>query len=116
MPGPEPGRHRVRATAAALESQVIFIAFATAPVAQLSADVNGDRVVNIQDLVVVSRLRQAGQNEAHVNADSAVNIQEFVLVASELGAEAAAPSAWHRTSVDVPTRHTVEQERRRHTH
>ena len=108
--GPNPGRHRAQATAAALNSRILFIAIATAPVARLAADVNGDGVVNIQDLVIVSsHLGQDGQNGADVNGDGAVNIQDLVLVAGELGTEAAAPSAWHRTSGSVPPRATVEQ-------
>ena len=107
--GPDPGKHYVRATAPGLGSPVPFIAIATAA-AQLIADVNGDGVVNIQDLVVVSsRLGQAGQNEADVNGDGAVNIQDLVLVAGELGTAAAAPAAWHHTSVGVPSREKVEQ-------
>ena len=107
---PNLGRHRVQATAAALNSRILFIAIATAPVARLATDVNGDGVVNIQDLVIVSsHLGQDGQNGADVNRDGAVNIQDLVLVAGELGTEAAAPSAWHRTSGSVPPRATVEQ-------
>ena len=108
--GPNPGRHSIRATAAALESWVTFTAIATAPAARLATDVNADGVVNIQDLVLVSsRLGQTGQNVADVNGDGAVNIQDLVLVAGELRTEAAAPSAWQRTSGRVPSRATVEQ-------
>ena len=47
------------------------------------ADVNGDGIVNIQDLVLVSsRLGETGQNRADVNGDGVVNIQDLVLVAS----------------------------------
>ena len=108
--GPNPGRHRVRVTAPTLRSSVTFIAIATAPAARLAADVNGDGVVNIQDLVLVSaNFGQTGQNAADVNRDGAVNIQDLVLVAGEFGAEAAAPSAWQRISGRVPSRATVEQ-------
>ena len=108
--GPNPGRHRAQATAAALNSRILFIAIATAPAARLAADVTGDGIVNIQDLVVISsHLGQTGQNVADVNGDGAVNIQDLVLVAGELGTEAAAPSAWHRTLSNVPSRTTVEQ-------
>ena len=52
----------------------------------LKGDVNGDGVVNIQDLVLVaSNLGQAGQNPADVNSDGLVNIQDLVLVAGALG-------------------------------
>ena len=53
---------------------------------QLKGDVNGDGVVNIQDLVLVAgRLGQAGQNNADMNGDGVVNIQDLVLVAGALG-------------------------------
>ena len=107
--GSDPGRYSVHASATAVNS-VTFIAIATAPAARRTADVNGDGVVNIQDLVVVaSQIGQAGQNEADVNDDGAVNIQDLVLVAGALGADAAAPSAWQRTEVGVPPREKVQQ-------
>ena len=60
---------------------------------QLTGDVNGDGVVNIQDLVLVAgRLGQTGQNDADANGDGVVNIQDLVLVAGALGSAAAAPS------------------------
>ena len=59
----------------------------------LASDVNGDGIVNIQDLVLVaSNLGKTGQNAADVNADGIVNIQDLVLVAGALGTSAAAPS------------------------
>ncbi len=56
-------------------------------VPQLSPmDVNGDGVVNIQDLVLVaSSLGETGPTSADVNGDSIVNIMDLVLVAGELG-------------------------------
>ena len=60
---------------------------------QLKGDINGDGIVNIQDLVLVAgRLGQSGANSADVNGDGIVNIQDLVLVASALGSGAAAPS------------------------
>ena len=60
---------------------------------QLTGDVNGDSVVNIQDLVLVAgRLGQTGQNDADANGDGVVNIQDLVLIAGALGNTAAAPS------------------------
>lgn len=54
---------------------------------------NGDGIVNIQDLVLVaSNLGKTGQNATDVNGDGIVNIQDLVLVASALGSSAAAPS------------------------
>ena len=103
-------RNTVRATAEGIRSFAIFNATATGELTPLVADVNGDGAVNIQDLVLVaSRLGQAGENKADVNGDGAVNIQDLVLVAGELGTHAAAPSAWHHTSMGIPTRATVEQ-------
>ena len=76
----------------------------------ISADVNADGVVNVQDLVLVSsRLGQAGENAADVNRDGVVNIQDLVLVAGALGNAAAAPSAWHAASAELPSRARVEQ-------
>ena len=60
---------------------------------QLKGDINGDGIVNIQDLVLVAgRLGQTGTNAADVNGDGVVNIQDLVLVAGALGTSAAAPS------------------------
>ena len=76
----------------------------------ITADVNDDGVVNVQDLVLVSsRLEEAGENAADVNRDGVVNIQDLVLVAGELGGTAAAPSAYHAASVELPSRVRVEQ-------
>ena len=59
----------------------------------LKGDVNGDGIVNIQDLVLVaSNLGKTGQNAADINGDGQVNIQDLVLVAGALGTSAAAPS------------------------
>lgn len=57
------------------------------------ADVNGDGVVNIQDLVLVaSSFGQTAQSKADVNGDGVVNIQDLVLVAAAFGDSASAPS------------------------
>ena len=59
----------------------------------LAEDVNGDGVVNIQDLVlVVSSFGNTGKNNADVNGDGVVNIQDLVSVAAAIG-DAAAPFA-----------------------
>ena len=66
---------------------------------RLREDVNGDGVVNIADLVLVtSHLGETGQNAADVNGDGTVNIADLVLVAGALGTDAAAPA---RLSPDV---------------
>ncbi|MCG9132011.1 PQQ-binding-like beta-propeller repeat protein [Candidatus Poribacteria bacterium] len=74
----------------------------------LTADVNGDGEVNIQDLVAVAAaLGQTGENAADVNGDGEVNIQDLVAVAAALGQDAAAPAAIrqqataHLTAADV---------------
>ena len=60
---------------------------------RLKEDVNGDGIVNIQDLVLVaSNLGQSGSNSADVNDDGIVNIQDLVLVAGALGASDSAPA------------------------
>ncbi|MDE0088336.1 MAG: cohesin domain-containing protein, partial [Candidatus Poribacteria bacterium] len=60
---------------------------------QLKGDINGDGIVNIQDLVLVAgRLGQTGTSSADVNGDGIVNIQDLVLVAGALGTSASAPS------------------------
>ena len=61
--------------------------------AGLKGDVNGDGVINVQDLVLIaSNLDQTGQSRADVNGDGIVNIQDIVLVAGLLNNAAAAPS------------------------
>ena len=48
-------------------------------------DINGDGIVNIQDLVLAaSNLGEIGQNPADVNGDGQVNIQDLVLIAGAL--------------------------------
>ena len=60
---------------------------------QVAGDVNGDNVVNIQDLTLIAaRFGRTGKDAADVNGDGVVNIADLVLVAAALGAGAAAPS------------------------
>ena len=76
---------------------------------QLKGDVNGDGIVNIQDLVLVAgQLGQTGTNAADVNGDGQVNIQDLVLVAGALGTSAAAPSLFSQ-SVSALTAAEVKQ-------
>ena len=73
-------------------------------------DVNRDGVVNVRDLVFVgSNLGQTGPNDADVNGDGFVDIVDLVKVAGAFGAEAGAPSAWHRDSEIAPTRADVQR-------
>ena len=76
----------------------------------IAADVNGDGVVNVQDLVLVSaNFGQTGQHSADVNGDSVVNIADLVLIAGALGDAAVAPSAFRGTATALPSRATIEQ-------
>ena len=76
---------------------------------KLKGDVNGDGVVNIQDLVLVaSSFGKTGQNSADINADGVVNIADLVLVAGALGATAAAPSI-HAESLELLTAADVRE-------
>ncbi len=60
----------------------------------VNADVNGDGVVNILDLVAVAgALGHTGQIGADVNGDGVVNILDLVTVAGALGNTGAAPAA-----------------------
>ena len=63
---------------------------------KVMGDVNGDGVVNIQDLVAVAaNFGKDGQNDTDVNGDGVVNVKDLVLVAgvlADVGA-AATPSA-----------------------
>ena len=62
---------------------------------ELTADINGDGVVNIQDLVLVaSNFGKTGENAADVNTDGVVNIADLVLVAGNLGMGLGAPSLY----------------------
>ncbi len=76
----------------------------------IAADVNGDGVVNVQDLVLVSaNFGQTGQHSADVNGDGVVNIADLVLIAGALGDAAVAPSAFRGTATALPSRATIEQ-------
>ena len=60
---------------------------------KLEGDVNGEGVVNIQDLVLVaSSFGETGENAADINGDGVVNIADLVLVAGNLGTGLGAPS------------------------
>ena len=75
----------------------------------LAADVNRDRVVNIQDLMVVaSRFGHTGQDSADVNGDRVVNILDLVLVAGAMDTRAAAPSA-HQQALETLTAADVQK-------
>ena len=91
--GSSQGVTQVRASSEGIRSWVLFTAVGAEEVPQLVADVNGDGVVNIQDLVLVSgQFGKTGEHGADVNGDGVVNIQDLVLVAGAFEAGAAAPS------------------------
>ena len=76
---------------------------------KIAADVNGDGVVNIQDLVLVaSSLGKTGPTNADVNADGVVDIRDIVTVAGALGTAAAAPSL-HPQALSMFTAADVQQ-------
>ncbi len=85
--GPNPGSNRVAAIGYD-GFKAIFTATATLDVrtaSQIAEDVNGDDVVNIQDLVfVASNLGQTGEHAADVNGDGIVDILDLVKVSGEL--------------------------------
>jgi hypothetical protein len=75
---------------------------------QVEGDINGDGVVNIQDLFLIAGwFGQTGQNDADVNGDGVVNIQDLVFVVGRLGSAAAAP-AFHPHALAALTAADVE--------
>ena len=58
------------------------------------ADVNGDGVVNILDLVVVAQAFGKDSLQGDVNGDGVVNVFDLVFVAGAIGGGGAAPSAY----------------------
>ena len=79
----------------------------------LLGDVNGDGVVNILDLVVVSAnfgepVSEEG-NPADVNGDGRINIIDLVKVAGAFGTKASAPFALNSNLKGLPTRAEVQQ-------
>ena len=75
----------------------------------LAADVDGNGVVNILDLVRIAiRLGRTGPDPADVNRDGTVNIRDIVLAAALMGEEVAAPSQYvfgglHREDLGLQT-------------
>ena len=75
-----------------------------------SVDVNGDGIVNIQDLVLVSsNFGKTGQNPADVNGDGVVNISDLVLVAGAFGEGAAAAPTLHTSDLEGFTAADLQQ-------
>ena len=92
--GSSHGVNKVKASSEGIQSWVLFTAVGTEEAPQLVADVNGDGVVNVQDLkFVAAQFGQMGEDiPADVNGDGIVNIQDLVLVAGAFGG-AGAPAA-----------------------
>ena len=62
-------------------------------ISKVKLDVNGDGVVNMQDLTFVkAHFGEVGQNQADVNGDNIVDIRDLLEVAGEINSDAAAPS------------------------
>lgn len=77
---------------------------------RMPEDVNGDGIVNIQDLVLVAaNLGEIGQNTADINGDGTVNVLDLTRVAGALGTAAGAPSDWKRNLAFTPTREQVSE-------
>ena len=107
--GGDPGVIKIRVIAARVTYPVTFTAIAT-EVSRLAADVNGDGIVNIQDLVLVaSNLGQTGQSSADVNGDGIVNIQDLVRVAGALGQGTAAAPTLHASDLEGLTAADIQQ-------
>ena len=71
---------------------VISPSYSTTSPETLKEDVNGDGVVNTQDLVLVaSSYGQTGENVADINGDGIVHIYDIILVAAKLNTHPAAP-------------------------
>ena len=76
---------------------------------ELTADVNGDGVVDFQDLTLVyANLGKYGQNDADVNGDGIVNAEDIILVTAAIEAAGGAP-ALHTQVLHLFTREEVQQ-------
>lgn len=74
------------------------------------ADVNGDGVVDISDLVIVARnFGQTGLNAADVNRDAIVDIADLLIVASAMNEVAIAPIATHLSLYDTLTSTEIQK-------
>ena len=75
---------------------------------QIVGDVNRDGVVNITDLVLVTKsMGQTGQTDADINNDGVVNIADLVLVAGKIGTDGSAPLA-EPQALELPTAADVQ--------
>ena len=77
---------------------------------RLKADVNGDGVVDINDLIVVAtNFGQTGPNSADVNDDGIVDIADLLIVAAAIDNAAAAPLAHNQNLESIPSRTDVQK-------
>lgn len=87
-----------------LKDSEAFAEFATlvtegapAEMPALPADVDGNGVVDVQDLIfVATHLGEHGDPAADVNGDGVVDVQDVIFVAAAMNADAAAPSVYTR--------------------
>ena len=93
--GPNQGTNTVEVSAAGIQGKVTFHAVADTESPSITADVNGDGVVNLLDLIFVGYIleNEVPDLTADVNGDGVVSIQDLVLVASMFGNTVAAPPA-----------------------
>ena len=76
---------------------------------EIPEDVNGDGVLNIQDLVrVSSNFGKTGENEADVNGDGIVDVKDLLLVLAAIEAAAGAPSL-HTQALNLFTAEEVQR-------
>ena len=76
---------------------------------EIPEDVNGDGVLNIQDLVRVnSNFGKTGENEADVNGDGIVNVKDLLRVLAAIEAAAGAP-ALHTQAPNLFTAEEVQR-------
>ena len=96
--GADAGPNTVAVAAEGIESQVTFYANAETESPTITADANGDGVVNLLDLVLVgANFGQTGQNAADVNGDGVVNINDLILIAGAISSIPAAPAIQPQT-------------------
>ena len=90
--GQHTGKINVTVSAAEIAERVTFTIVSEATPPRVPADVNGDSVVNVFDLVMVAaNFTKTGENDADVNGDGVVNILDLVQVAEAIGDAGAAP-------------------------
>ena len=85
------------------DGTVLLWAFPDVMVAtEIVGDVNGDGMVNIQDIVLIaSSFGESGGSDADLNGDGEVNIQDLVMVANAFGNAAGAPHVHSLSAVQV---------------